>query len=170
MIRNVIVGDIAGEKNESDIIIGMNTTFSEIYGISKPFIDKVTLTHPVTLGSVVSFNFTPKRNLHLLVCHNAGEKGWARAPEYVRFGLDYLHHTEGEDRTFSIVRIGAGRIGSRDGANHAEILTAMANSHLPVDLYVRDPATQEQETDGVNVRYLHAYRHWNPQFGEQLVA
>jgi hypothetical protein len=141
MIKDIKVGNILDRSNRADIIVGMNTTFADVFGIAKPFVDDIRKTRTVRLGSVISFNYDKTRNLHLLICHHIGKRGWTNADQYVRYGMDYLWKAGG-DRKYSAVRIGAGRVGKRDGADQAAIHTAMGTSFLPVDLFILDEPAQ----------------------------
>jgi|GEM_PF-5915513 len=168
MIRDIIVGNITRPTNSADIIIGMNSTLSEVLGIGRPFVDKIAAIHPIVRGSVLSFEFTPEQHLHMIVCHDIGRGGWVDAEQQVRFGMDYLWHTEGT-RHYSIVQIGTGRVGTRDGADPATIRSAMAASFLPVDLYVYDPGAHET-VEAASVAPLRAFRAWHPVLGEERIA
>jgi hypothetical protein len=66
------------------------------------------------------------------------------------------------------VRIGTGRVGNRDGADHMAINKAMADSHLIVDLFVYD-RPQIAKDVSVRVPPLQPYRAWSPSFGEEHI-
>lgn len=168
MIKNIVVGDITRPTNSADIIIGMNSTLSDVLGIGRRFVDKIAAIHPIVRGSVLSFEFTPERHLHMIICHDIGEAGWIDADREVRFGMDYLWHTE-RARRYSIVQIGTGRVGRRDGADPAAIRSAMAASFLPVDLYVYDPGVHEAVATAHQAP-LRAFRAWHPVLGEERIA
>jgi len=170
MIKNIKVGDITSSRNHADIIIGMNSSLSDVSGIGIPFVKKIQTVHPITLGSVLSFEFSSTRNLHMIVCHHLGDGGWIGADEHIRFGMDYLWHTEGAKRRFSIVQIGTGRVGARDGASHIEIRTAIATSFLLVDLYVYAPEKETATAHVAQVAPLRAYRAWHPVFGQEVLT
>jgi hypothetical protein len=167
MIIDIKSGDITARENPSDIVIGMNAQLTDVQGIGKPFISKIQRTRPLRLGSVLSFEFDRDRALHMLICHNIGKGGWKDAPNYVRFGLDYLWDKQPEV-VHSIVRIGTGRVGMRDGADHASIHAAMAISHLKLELFVLP-----SERDLVAMENLLAsptlvpFRYWSEAEGEQ---
>jgi hypothetical protein len=135
MIKDIKVGNILDRENRADIIIAMNAQFDDVQGIGKPFVARIKRTREVKLGSVVSFRYDRDRELHMLVCHNLGKGGWKTAEQHVRYGMDYLMHLA-PDREYSIVKIGTGRVGKRDGANPAIIHSAMATSFLPVTMFV----------------------------------
>jgi hypothetical protein len=84
--------------------------------------------------------------------------------------LDYLNQMEDEERraSHSIVNIGTGRVGTRDGADPIAIKRAMADSHLIVDLFVFKP-----ETAMADVRVMRAplrpVRAWSPGFGGETI-
>lgn len=137
MIKNIKVGSICEPTNRTDIILGMNMTFDDVLGIARPFVENIQRVREATLGSVISFQYDEGRNLHLLVCHQIGKGGWMDADKYVRYGMDYLWKAD-PFREYSIVSIGTGRVGRRDGADHAAIRTAMSTSFLPVDLFILD--------------------------------
>jgi len=171
MINDIKVGDITSPENRADIIIGMNTKLQDVTGIGLPFVKKINALHPIDLGSVLSFKFDDDRNVHMIICHRLGDNGgWKDADMHVRFGMDYLWHTERNGRKFSTVQIGTGRVGVRDGADPVCIRTAMATSHLPVTLFVFNP----RETVAAVIeleRPMTAYRAWHPVHGEErLVA
>jgi hypothetical protein len=169
MIKDIKVGDITSPNNPAHIIIGMNSHLNDVTGIGRPFVNKITTAHPVKLGSVLSFRFDATRNLHMLVCHHLGKGGWANSDMHVRYGMDYLWQTEKPTEDFSIVSIGTGRIGIRDGADAVAIRTAMANSYLPADLYIHfEP--EKFTVDNANQMILKAYRHFHPIYGEELIA
>lgn len=111
----------------------------------------------------------------MLICHQLGEGGWTGADKYVRFGLDYLWHCEHEEdrqenREFSIVEIGKGRVGRRDGAEPVFIHQAMATSHLPLTLFVNHNDSESVRASEALVIPLKAYRAWTPEYGEQRFA
>lgn len=171
MILDIKVGDITDPSNKSNIIIAMNTTLEDVTGIGVPFVKKINPTHPIQLGSVLNFQFDRDRMLHMLICHDIGYGGWVNADKWVRLGLDHLWQasvTENHilyDSAFSIVQIGTGQIGRRDGANSVEIMTAMATSYLDLTLFVRDkgflvPAKKERAP-------LYAMSTWHPMYGEE---
>jgi hypothetical protein len=170
MIEHIRIGDITSSDNPSHIIIGMNSQLQDVLGIGMPFVDKIETAHPIKLGSVLSFKFDGTRNLHMLICHHLGRDGWVGADMHVRYGMDYLWQTEEWGKSFSIVQIGTGRVGTRDGANAVAIRTAMATSHLPVNLYIYRKPEGVAESNAVPVP-LTAYRHFHPVYGEErLVA
>lgn len=105
----------------------------------------------------------------MLICHEIGKDGWACADEYVRFGMDYLWHTEG-GRHYSAVQIGTGQVGKRDGADSTAIRSAMADSFLPIDLYVY-LSTVRQVIEATTVHPpLRAFRAWHPTHGEERIT
>ena len=171
MIRDFITGDITARSNKSDIIIGMNTALDDVTGIGFPFVKNSVPTRMLQLGSVISYDFDGTRKLHMIICHHLGEGGWEYADRYVRFGLDYLDHldrdTQAGDggRSYSIVRIGTGRIGTRDGADFQAIHRAMADSFLTVDLYLFK--REQQSADVRAIRPLQPFRAWNSALGEE---
>jgi hypothetical protein len=170
MLSSIVVGDIRNSKNKADIVIGMNNTLSDVTGMGRRFVNQYpTLIHPIDLGSVLSFSYDKDRYLHMIVCHKIGRGGWSNADTFIRFGMDYLWHSE-PGRKFSIVQIGTGHIGLRDGADHVAIRTAMANSFLEVDLYVHDKDEQEAEVAVAELPLIAAHRAWHPRFGEQRLA
>jgi hypothetical protein len=83
--------------------------------------------------------------------------------------MDYLWQTEKQSRQFSIVEIGTGRIGKRDGADPISIRTAMANSYLPATLFIHNPRELEPVHEVLSLPLV-AYRSWNARQGEQLLA
>ena len=170
MITDIKVGDITSPENRADIIIGMNSELHRVTGIGMPFVKNITALHPIDPGSVLSFKFDENRNVHMIICHRLGIDGWKDADKHVRFGMDYLCHTERNGRKFSTVQIGTGPVGIQYGADPASIRTAMATSHLPVTLFVFNP----RETVAAVVeleRPMTAYRAWHPIHGEErLVA
>ncbi len=170
MITDIVYGDITAPENPADIIIGMNTTLRDVTGIGRPYLEKISAAYPIELGSVISFSFAENypRKVHMLICHSLGEDGWRDSDKYVRFGMDYLEHTEPKTKQFSIVNIGTGRVGRRDGADHAAIRTGIANSFLPVSLYIWDMPKQEAAADRIPMSLV-PYRIWNMEHGEELI-
>ncbi len=132
MIIEHEVGDITSPQYNRDIIIAMNSTLDDVRGIGKPFVDgKFLQDGSVELGSVLTYDYAPERRLHMIICHKLGVGGWIDAAEYVRFGMDHLWFHE-RGRRYSIVNIGEGRVGKRDGADVPSINAAIATSHLKV--------------------------------------
>jgi hypothetical protein len=171
MIERIVVGDITDPTNKRNIIIGMNATLEEASYIGLPHVQQLqkSLMHPLALGSVLSFRFDRVRKLHMLICHNIGIGGWASADKYVRFGLDYLNHTEGETEKFSVVQIGTGPIGIRDGADSVAIRTSMATSFLRVTLFVRDYSVPPIPDEKAPLELV-AYAAWSPKWGRRELA
>ncbi|HEY0010913.1 MAG TPA: hypothetical protein VGB97_03330 [Candidatus Paceibacterota bacterium] len=145
----------------------MNTDFKDVRGIATRFVANIMPDMAPELGSVISFDFDGKRKLHLIICHEIGEGGWKNADKYVRFGMDYLDHLT-DDRQHSIVQIGTGRVGRRDGADAPAIITAMAQSFLPVTLYIYDGVPMEAVLENrMPLRTLFA---WSPTSGMARIA
>lgn len=168
MIKNIKIGDITAPSNRCDIIIGMNTDLEDVTGIGLRFVREVIPNAALQLGSVISFNFDARRKLHMIICHELHRGGWAGADRHVRFAMDYLDHLNDEKRDHSIVQIGTGRVGVRDGADAASIRTAMAESFLAVDLFVFDGKPAMEAVASIPpLRALHA---WSPLSGELLMA
>jgi hypothetical protein len=171
MITKITEGDILSPKNHADVIIGMNAELAEVNGIGLPFTWQIRRENPIPLGTVFSFELDDERQLHLLVCHHIGEGGWVHADKYVRFGLDYLWQSEPQTKKFSSVQIGTGRIGERDGADFPAIHTAMATSHLPLELFIFKPLEPVAvEANVTPLRTLTAFRSWNIHEGELALA
>lgn len=168
MIKDIVSGDITSPENRADIIIGMNSKLKDVTGIGMPFVSNVKTVHPIELGSVLSFKFDGSRQLHMIVCHHLGPGGWEDADMHVRFGMDYLWHTS-KRRKYSIVKIGTGRVGIRDGSDPIRIHTAMATSHLPVTLFIYDPKEKVAVVSALE-RPLVPYRAWHPVHGEERIA
>jgi hypothetical protein len=170
MITDIVYGDITSPKNPADIIIGMNNTLKDVTGIGRPYLERIAAAHPIKLGSVISFKFDSEdqRKIHMLICHKLGLGGWNEADRFVRFGLDYLDHTELNNKKFSIVNIGTGRVGKRDGARPADILTSITNSFLPLTLYIWDRPEQEAAADSIALPLV-PYRMWNMETGEESI-
>ena len=171
MICNIVTGDITSRDNPADIIIGMNSELSDVTGIGLPFVKDAIPTRLIQLGSVITFDFDGDRRLHMIICHHLGQGGWDGAERHVRFGLDYLDHLEQmhneRDRQYSIVQIGTGRVGMRDGADHTAIHLAMAQSHLELELFVFKPL-QVANAD-VIAAPLRPMSAWSPIHGENEV-
>jgi hypothetical protein len=164
VIEDIINGDITSPQNPRDIIIGMNTDLHDVTGIGLRFVKNLIPLKALDLGSVLTFDFDAQRKLHMIICHHLGPSYWYNADQHVRFGMDYLHYMNDSGRKYSIVRIGTGRIGQRDKADHAAIHKAMAESYLPVNLYTFDPKTAEAVTQ-VERAPLVATAAWNPSHG-----
>ncbi|MES2994848.1 MAG: hypothetical protein V4681_02365 [Patescibacteria group bacterium] len=149
----------------------MNSSLADVTGIGLPFVKNSIPSQALQLGSVITYDFDGKRRLHMIICHDLGDGGWECSERYVRFGMDYLEHVDRIDtygeghRSYSIVRVGTGRVGSRDGADHIAINRAMADSFLIVDLYV-----WKREELMADVRAMRAplkpYRAWSSSVGE----
>lgn len=171
MITSIVEGDILKPQNHADVIIGMNAELQEVNGIGLPFTWQIRRAEQIPLGTVFSFELDDERQLHLLVCHHIGEGGWVNADKYVRFGLDYLWQSEPHTKKFSSVQIGTGRIGIRDGADFPSIHTAMATSHLPLELFIYKPLERvPAEVRAFAPRTLTAFRSWNIHEGELALA
>jgi len=167
MIRNIISGDITDPNTHpGDIIIGMNTKLGEASAIGRPFTRTVTVVKQIDMGSVLSFEFSPGRLLHMLICHRIGRSGWVDADKYVRYCLDYLWQQHGE-RLYSIVQIGKGPVGQRDGADVSAIRTAMATSWLEMDLVIR-PDSQEAHV-ATAAPPMVPFRIWDMHRGEREI-
>lgn len=164
MIEEIVPGDITSPNNRRDIIIGMNTDLEDVLGIGRTFVKNIVPMMAIELGSVLTFDFDKKRKLHMIICHALGKGGWRGADKYVRFGMDYLDHLNDSGRRYSIVQIGTGRVGRRDGADHALIRTAMTNSYLPVNLYIYEPAVEVVAT-AIQLKPMVMTAAWNPQHG-----
>ena len=171
MIREIIPDDITAANNKSDIIIGMNSILSDVTGIGLRFVQNSVPSQALQLGSVITYDFDGKRRLHMIICHHLGEGGWDHADRYVRFGMDYLEHADRIDaygegkRDYSIVRIGTGRVGARDGADHIAINRAMAESFLTVDLYVWKRTELMADVRAMRAP-LRPHRAWSSSVGE----
>lgn len=169
MIKDIKVGNILAPENRSDIVIGMNTAFDDVRGIGKPFVERISKTRKIRLGTVVTFDYDGSRELHMIVCHKLGKGGWKNADQYVRYGMDYLWKSD-PDSAYSIVNIGTGRVGRRDGADHGAIRDAMAASFLPVHLYILNESEGIPAEAAVSVTPLKPLRMWDVIEGEIRVA
>ena len=168
-IVDIHLGDITDPKNKRDIIIGMNTRLAEASAIGRRVLVGKSLARNLELGDVITFKFDELRNLHMIICHTIGGGGWRGAERHIRFGLDYLwQRNQAENRKFSIVKIGAGPIGRRDGADAIAIHTAMADSFLPLHLFVRGSVTLAS-TNVANLPPLQPHRIWQHSDGEREI-
>lgn len=131
----------------------MNTTLEDLTLLGSEYAGSLSkkLTHPIELGSVLSFDMNGGgRMLHMLICHHIGYQGWREAPRFIKFCLNKieqdkrLYGTTGK-MGFSIVHIGNGPIGTRDGSDPEENLRAIKESRLPVTLYRRPRVSLERE-------------------------
>ena len=165
MIKNILVGNILAPENKFDIVIGMNTAFDDVRGIGKPFVERINKTRKIRLGTVVTFDYDGRRELHMIVCHRLGKGGWKNAEQYVRFGMDYLWKSDPVSK-YSIVNIGTGRVGIRDGADHAAIRSAIASSFLPVDLYILNERERIPAEATATVMPFKPIRMWDMEAGE----
>jgi hypothetical protein len=154
----------------------MNGQLDDVMGIGLPFVRDSIPTRAIQLGSVITFDFDSIRRLHMLICHNLGEGGWEGSERHVRFGLDYLDYLDkmerpqGSGANYSIVRIGTGRVGIRDGADPIALHRAMADSHLVTDLYVWDqPAAEARAEAQARFTPLRAVRAWSPGHGVERI-
>lgn len=167
MIRDIYYGDITNPDNVADIIIAMNTRCAEASAIGRTVLVGKVLSRELELGDVVTFKFDKRRDLHLLICHELGQGGWEGAEQFVRFGLDYLWRQYRTKRQFSIVRIGTGLVGTRDGADATAIHTAIADSYLPICLYIWDGEKVEDRV--AQFPPLKPSRTWNFSKGEREI-
>jgi hypothetical protein len=170
VIIETVAGDIESPDNPRDPIIGMNPTLSERTPFALSVSNRHKIVTPVEMGSVLSFDYRDGRKVHMLVCHEIGQGGWKDAGKYVRWCLDYLWYTAPE-RQYSVVHIGTGRIGKRDGADGAAIMTALAQSHLEMVLYQKPKSEEVVGQQAVRpVAVIHAFRLWQPSKGETLLT
>ena len=136
MILDIHMGDITHPFNKRDIIIGMNTKLVEASAIGRRVLVDKFATRALELGDVLTFKYDQHRHLHMVICHTIGEGGWEHADRFLRFGLDYLWQRNPQ-KEFSIVKVGTGSVGIRDGADPSTLHSAMASSYLPLHLFVR---------------------------------
>lgn len=171
MIKNNVPRDISQipSTDPSDIIVGMNPMLDELTDIVLPKGWRSKNRAPFPLGGVVSFKLNSKQLLHMLICHNLGVGGWEQADRYVRIAMDHLWSIYGSSRYFSMVEIGKGKIGSRDGADHEAIHTAIANSWLSVDLYIFE-SSQPVAIQTITPKQLRAHSSWSPLSGVKKFA
>jgi hypothetical protein len=167
VIQEIHYGDITNPDNRRDIIIGMNTALAEASVIGRRVLLGKTLTRPLSLGDVVTFEFDHERQLHMLICHELGKPGWRHADRYVRFGLDYLWQCDNASVDYSIVEIGTGPVGRRDRADAAAILTAMTNSFLPLHLFIHPEQREAHMAEVVGFPPLRSLRIWRVDEGEE---
>ncbi len=170
MITDIISGDITAPTNKRNIIIGMNTEMGEPSIIGKPFAKKVIPIQLIHLGSVLTFRFDQERLLHMIICHHLEKGGWRNADQFVRYGLDYLWQLPNtEQQDYSIVQIGRGKIGQRDGANCSMIHSAIATSWLPVTMFVHfeggRPAPAERVEQPSPLEFVEG---WSSRVGRML--
>ncbi|MEI6660134.1 MAG: hypothetical protein WCK91_01785 [bacterium] len=176
MIKRVIPGDITARSNPRHIIRGINDTLDDLSGIGLENVERLkqSLLHPLILGSTVRFGFEGDRKLFMVVCHKIGKGGWANADNYIRYAMDNLHHSDEVEglkgQEYSIVQIGAGPVGDRDGADVGSIITAMATSLLPVTLFVNDFSQIRPSVKKASPPHLVAEVAWHPEFGRQELA
>lgn len=161
------IGDITSpiQNPERDIIIGMNQSLKDVRGIGRDALAGITHAFDLSLGSVITFPYDARRNLHMIICHSLGEDGWTDAEKYVRFGLDFLWQ-QNDNRKYSIVQIGTGRVGRRDGADAAAIHTAIATSYLPVLQFIVKPDDVITESAVLELFPQPPSRVWDRQQGE----
>lgn len=166
MIIGHQVGDITHPNNRRDIIIAMNTKLADVTKIGRPFVEgKYLKNGELELGSVLTYNFesSGRRRLHMMICHKLGEGGWDNAPQYLRFGLDHLWFNN-RQRRFSVVAIGTGRVGKRDGANVSDINTALATAHLEMTLFIQG---EERIAIATALRQIVPSKVWQPSYGSE---
>ena len=166
MIIGTPIGDITtlNPEEPSDIIVGMNTKLEELDSLLLPQKWHAERKVPFKLGDVLSFKLDRRRQLHMLLCHHVEKNGWADADKYVRIGMDYLWLRHKDRRDFSIVKIGAGRVGTAGGADVNKIRAAMAASHLPVTL-VMNEASRPVDVRTIKSRQLSEPEVWSPLTG-----
>lgn len=168
MIRNIISGDITDPNTHpGDRIIGMNTKLNEASAIGRPFVHTIAVVKQINLGSVLTFEFGAGRLLHMLICHRIGRGGWSDADKYVRYCLDYLWQQQHGERLYSIVQIGKGPVGQRDGADVSAIRTAMATSWLEMDLVIREDSQEAHVA--VAALPMVPFRVWDMHRGEREI-
>tara|TARA_B100000508_G_scaffold77059_1_gene59946 strand:- start:2125 stop:2646 length:522 start_codon:yes stop_codon:yes gene_type:complete len=165
MIIGHETGDITHPSNKRDIIIGMNRTLQNVTGIGYPFVSGLNLAGELELGGVLSFKFDHGRHLHMLICHTNEIGGWEDSHKYVRFGLDFLWQQDTDGRDFSIVEIGTGKNGRKQGADAPRIHRAMGNSFLDLTLFVNHNDPERVAAHDALVVPMEAYRAWTPQGG-----
>ncbi len=166
-IMQIHDGDITASSNPHDIIIGMNTRLAEASAIGRKVLIGKKVSREIELGSVVTFQFDRGRQLHMVVCHHLAKGGWTLADRYIRFGLDYLWQRSPAAQ-FSIVQIGDGKIGRRDGADVGAIMTAMASSYASLHLYIWK--SEPRRVAEVQVLPLRPIRTWSMERGERVAA
>ncbi len=167
MIVDIHHRDITDPWNKRDIVIGMNTQLAEASAIGRRVLIGKSLSRDLELGNVITFKFDEHRELHMVVCHSLGAGGWDGAHQHVRCGLDYLwQRSRGGSREYSIVRIGTGPVGRRDGADFVAIHTAMADSFLPLHLFICDEEKQAN-ANVVNLPPLQPRCVWRYSEGER---
>lgn len=166
MILNISPNDITtlNPEEPSDIIVGMNTTLEELDSILLPKQWQAEQKYPLPLGSVLSFKLDRKRFLHMIICHTLQKSGWSDADKYIRIGMDYLWLRHRGNRDFSVVQIGAGRIGSVGGADVNKIRAAMAASFLPATLFIKD-SDRPANIREISSRQLVKPEMWTPLTG-----
>lgn len=165
--------DITSTRYSCDIIIGMNTELEDVRGIGR----RVLATRRKSLqnlshGSVVTFPWDESgRLLHMLICHEVGVGGWKYADRHIRYGLDYLRYREPQsERGYGIVQIGAGRVGQRDKADLPSINSAIANSLLPVTMFIFDRPQLADQPSVALMPPLKASSVWTRERGELRFA
>ncbi len=150
----------------SDIIIGMNTTLGQLDSLLLPKRWHEGLASPFAPGSVLSFKLDRMRKLHMLICHHLGDDGWKDADRYVRIGMDHLWLKYKDHRDFSIVQIGAGRVGKAGGADFNKIREAMETSFLPVTLVMHE-ANRPVDISSIKSTQLSPPEVWSPMTGTE---
>jgi hypothetical protein len=166
MIIATPIGNITtlNQDEPADIIIGMNTTLEQLDSLRLPKQWQTDLKAPIALGSVLSFQLDRMRQLHMLICHHLGKDGWKDADKYVRIGMDHLWTRHKEQRDFSIVKIGAGRVGTAGGADVNKIRAAMAASFLSVTLVMHE-ANKPVDISSIKSTQLSKPKVWSPLTG-----
>ncbi len=149
----------------------MNRQLKDVRGIGLRVLEKYEPLRELSLGSVITFPWDESgRELYLLICHELGPGGWERAEQHVRYGLDYLAYKKGRsERGHAIVEIGKGRVGMRDGSDPSLINRAMADSFLPLTLFIYDPPNLK-EAFASNVIPIRPSSTWSIETGERRLA
>lgn len=166
-IKDIHYGDITTPRNKHDIIIGMNTRLAQASAIGHRVLVNNFVTRELEPGDVVTFKFDEHRNLHMIICHRLCTGGWLNAEKYVRIGLDYLWQRHVFNTHFSIVRIGTGMVGIRDGADASAIHTAMTVSWAPLHLYIWN--NERHEVGVEKFPPLKVLRTWSTDKGEREI-
>ena len=152
-ITDIVSGDIFDKKyKNNDIIIGMNPEFKNLSDLAIQALN-ITEGNKINandcdldfLGTVVTFESEDtKRRVHMILCHTPED--WNDADKYIKQGMNSIFYTQDEmgnlsggnhaKRSYSIVKIGTGPEGIKNGADFSKIVEGMASSDLPVTMFV----------------------------------
>jgi hypothetical protein len=179
MIKEKRKGDVMKRHdNPHDVGIAMNPKGEELREIGRRYWNRGPDDTEIPLGSVLSFIIDDEseceRRLHMFVCHRMGVGGWEYAHAHLLMGMQQLwdqNRMAGEPgRIVAMVRMGAGDIGKRDGADPELLERYMDVSELPVIIYTRGDSLIPLSVGLHRFGPLQARSLWTPDHGLSLAS